>query len=76
MKHQKKYSVYSMWYSLAPAPTKIDLIFWTKAFIGIGSNQCLLYEETSRIDYSGVIFVHSSTQSSNLEGSLGLFYAL
>ncbi len=36
----------------------------------------LLYGEASRMHYSGVILAHSSTVSSNLEGSMGLFYEL
>ncbi len=35
-----------------------------------------LCAETSRMHCSGVILAHSSTQSSNLEGFVGLFYEL
>ncbi len=40
------------------------------------ASRSLLYGETSRMHCSGVILAHSSTQSSNLEGSMGLFYEL
>ncbi len=40
------------------------------------ASRCLLYGETSRMHCSGVILAHSSTESSNLEGSVGLFYEI
>ncbi len=36
----------------------------------------LLYGETTGMHCSGVILAHSSTESSNLAGSVGLFYKL
>ncbi len=53
--------------------TEIYLILRTKAFVG---NDSFKMPPVCRMHCSGVILTHSSTESSNLECSVGLFYEL
>ncbi len=56
--------------------TEMYLTLRTEAFVGNDSFKTPPVGETSHMHCSGVILAHSSTQSSNLEGSVGLFYEL